>query len=54
MRKSRASEGQMIGVLRDRKSGASTAEVCRRHRSANRRSIGRRSTAGWRRRTRSA
>ena len=31
MRKSRYSEGQIIGVLREQESGATTAEVCRRH-----------------------
>ena len=31
MRKSRFSEGQIIGVQREQESGATTAEVCRRH-----------------------
>jgi putative transposase len=31
MRKSRFSEAQIIGALRERESGATTAEVCRRH-----------------------
>jgi putative transposase len=31
MRRSRFSEGQIIGVLREQESGATTAEVCRRH-----------------------
>jgi putative transposase len=31
MRRSRFSDGQIIGVLREQESGATTAEVCRRH-----------------------
>jgi putative transposase len=31
MRKSRFSEDQIIGVLREQESGAATEEVCRRH-----------------------
>jgi putative transposase len=31
MRKSRFSEGQIMGVLREEEAGARTEEVCRRH-----------------------
>jgi putative transposase len=31
VRKSRFNEGQIIGVLREQESGATTAAVCRRH-----------------------
>ena len=55
MRKSRFSEGQIIGVLREQESGATTAEVAAGTGSASRPSTGgRRSIAGWVRRMRSA
>jgi hypothetical protein len=52
MRKGRFSEEH--GVLREQESTATTAAVCRRHGISEQTFGGRRSTAGWVHRTRSA
>jgi putative transposase len=55
MRKSRFSEGQIIGVLREQETGATMVEVCRRHAISEQTFYRwKASTAGWVRRTHSA
>jgi hypothetical protein len=48
MKKSRYTEEQLIGILKQHEAGVKTADVCREHGSARRHSMaGSRSTAGW-------
>jgi putative transposase len=55
MRRSRFSEEQIVGILKEQEAGAPTAELCRRHgiREQTFYTPGRRSTAAWRSGTRS-
>ena len=54
MKHKRFSDEQVIGVLKEHEAGAKVDDICRRTRSARRRStLGGRSTVAWRRATRS-
>ena len=48
MKKSRFSEEQIIGILKQHEAGVKTADVCREHGAVQRRPLaGSRSTAAW-------